>query len=459
MQYVPRLLYQGYYPILEHHAESRQFAGLSYKKLGWGDRNQLPPTLRDQIIARKVQLNKPRNLVTSIFDNFVQKDSLLTPSKRKTFLQGYSERYKTLTDIDALQKIYSNSLKALKDLGLGKLISDQYFQFPKIGNIKINTSLKSLIDRNISFDDYKQKVIHGDLHLDNIILSHQGMESFFMDFAHSSPHHCFLDHIVLEFGVRVQLMSIFILDNLEKDESIKNIYKKLITFEIRLIESLGEGKSRLEVDSSLIKYYELIKEIRIDAITRYRGEDAHKYIGGLGLVFASGLRLPLNEDLKEHLRIWFSIASIYNLENYDSLVDNKSSLDFSNYSNESKDKLVSDLLVRNLESSTFVESIFKELKELKQQQNYIINEFSINSEEIKELSHLLEVEFPDLKIKVDKVIDQQEIIHNESEYTGGITFGLPFFMIAINKKIDLPEKIENVVNSLEKKIQRRASSK
>lgn len=449
---VPKLFRHGHFPILDSYSLCRDYAGLSYGKLGDFKENVVPPTLRDKIIKKEINIEKDaKKIVEGIFGSIIHKDSIKSPMEIKTLWEEYTDRYHTLDKTDVLFKLAEQSLFKLIELGIGRFNKpkNNLFMLNKFGNIKLR-KLEELFNLNVGFSPYKEKICHGDLHFDNIILDPNIVQYYFIDFAHTKEHHCFIDHIVLELGVRFQLMS----DYIQSFNDSKDLFENLIKFEIGLNNIAQNNNVSFQIDNNLIPYQKLISTIRHNAKLQFPTETTCNYFGGLGLTLASAIRLPVSEKIKEHLRVWFSFTSMLSLELFESNVD-KCLLNFSNYGKEISATQEDDILTQ---LDLFRDSIIYEVKSFmnsliesnKISEYTYINTIQKQQFEIMNVLDELGNEFPILKKEIDninKTINQQI---SDPQYTGGISFGFPFFMFQLNRKVDLPEPYKQRILKISK---------
>ena len=450
---VPKLIYHGHYPILESFSVCREFAGLAYGKLGAFEEKMVPPTLRDKIIFKEVDIkNNAKVLIEGIFKSIIFKQKTEEPAPIKTLRQGYTERYRTLNLVDELNQIVEQSLSKIEEFKFGRFNHPKKdkFKLSKFGNKEVRM-LKDLMEGDVGFSSYRQKVCHGDLHFDNIITDQNSLQYYFIDFAHTQEHHCFLDHIVLELGVRFQLMNDYLLNS----KDLKELIKELIKFEIKLNDIVLKTRNNTVIDSELIPFYNLICAIRHNASIQFPEESSCNYFGGLGLTFASALRLPIKEDIKEKLRLWFSVISLLSLEIFEDFVEKTETLNLTQYGStfsiSEEENILSQL-------DLFQDSIIHEVKSMiqglrlsnKLKDEVYVKIIEKQQEEINSLMSLIKNEYPAFKNEIEK-LNSLILEHiSDPQITGGVSFGLPFLMLQVNKKIKLPEKLNTRIEDIMK---------
>jgi CheY-like chemotaxis protein len=322
-QYVPQFLNYGQYPQLENTVRSRQLAGISYGLLGRIDEQNLPPTLGDLIKSGKLGGNELHERIEEIFGSMIAEE-YKNVERPKTLKEDFGDRFRALSnEADSVNAEFVKNMNVLGGEDFRLVIPQgDSFKLPEHQNRSL-TCLKSLLEGSIAFEANSTAIVHGDLHVDNIVFfnTKNWSQFFFIDFSHSCPHNIFLDHVVMELGCRFQLVSEVLKPYTGADtKTLRELYKKLLNFELALCDRVDACSTNLTEPAKTddLKFlYDLICQIRGAAASRWSKEPAERYLGAVGLTCAAALRLKIPEALETSVRMWFTIASTVNLTAYE----------------------------------------------------------------------------------------------------------------------------------------------
>ena len=203
-RYVPVFFHHGTYPSLEAFACSRQLAGIAYGYLGASPLGALAPTL-SHIFWEEDRTDADITAITSHVFRHLLPQADDEHREAETLRQAYQRRFHFLRNPDnELNRRLKKALVRLNDL---VNIHDEdviTFGSPQSVFAEVKHPVEGLRSNVVAFQGYRRSVVHGDLHSDNILFPSKeaGLHPFFIDFAHTGPHHLFLDYLVLEMSAR-----------------------------------------------------------------------------------------------------------------------------------------------------------------------------------------------------------------------------------------------------------------
>jgi hypothetical protein len=303
--YVSQFLAHAQYPALVKSVKLRWLSGLAYGALGELDRPELPPTLRQllSLVAEADAVTGTR-LVNHVFQSISTTELPRAPRRASSLRSRYEERFRSLKDTVRLQTLYSRAMKDLVEKGFCRERSGGFVLGSRSNHVL--KQLGELLGGQVRFESYRESIVHGDLHLENVVYRSNEEDSipYFLDFAHSGYHHMLLDHVVMEVSLRLQ----FACDRWAQPDGALP-WGDVIALEVALLDR-ALGRSVAEQQSSVGReLFRLISAVRGSAAIRDHAEPGQRYFAALGLAAAGAMALPTKGTIQSQLTTWHSLVA------------------------------------------------------------------------------------------------------------------------------------------------------
>ena len=223
---------------------------------------------------------------------------------------AYERRFGRLLDSHLVVRRWAKAFRDFKRTGDTWDQVWATFRLPDLGTADTGDVLRRFRGESFSAQAV-QTLVHGDLHLENIIVPEGDQENpVLIDFAHSGWDSIFLDFVVAEMSARWQLCR-----PLAEEAVEKNSHEAFINDAMRLeafcaSNAIGHRSSVQFVDARFNRIADVIVAIRHNAAKRAQGEPPSSYFLGLAFASLSKLSRIQKDDTPELLCMWAAACAV-----------------------------------------------------------------------------------------------------------------------------------------------------
>jgi CheY-like chemotaxis protein len=286
LQWIQSFVQCGSYPTLTTFVTSRQLAGIAYSMVK--SEGEPAPTFTDRFWEMSEE--QSRAVLARVFGDMLLTHDRALIARARTLQQEYRDRFRALKNTQQLELNLASICDSVK---IGRA-SGSRWEF-LIGREWVRTRNPLQAIPEDFFDPYVEAVVHGDLHTDNVIVPQD--RTFLIDFAHTGPHHVFLDYVTMEVSVRYYLLR----QLLERPGSdVEAQSRRWLELEIALarldpIQMFSVTASDLgdDVPPELARLMNVIIWLRHSAFVRGYRDSYRNYFAAVGM---ASITLPLLPD-------------------------------------------------------------------------------------------------------------------------------------------------------------------